>query len=232
MQLVIGNKNYSSWSMRPWVLMRQLGLAFDERLLRFDSFEAGSRFKTEAAKLSPVAKVPLLIEDDGFTTWDSLAIAERVNDLFPSAGVWPTEPQARARARSLAAVMHSGFGDLRRLCPMNIDTDLRAVGRRLLATEPSLRADLERLKALWLPELERHGGPMLFGGFSAADAFFAPVAMRLTRYGLPLTARCQAYVDALCALPAVQDWVAAALLEKDFVAEDEPYRERADQTPQ
>lgn len=230
LQLVIGNKNYSSWSMRPWVLLRQLGIPFQERLLRFDSFAPGSQFKTAAATLSPTAKVPLLIEADGFTTWDSLAIVERVAELAP--GVWPSEPQARARARSLAATMHSGFGDLRRLCPMNIDAELSSVGRRLLATEPALQADLDRLQALWEPELLAHGGPLLFGAFSAADAFFAPVAMRISRYGLPLASKpCSAYVDTLCGLSAVQAWVADALREKDFVPEDEPYRQRADETP-
>ncbi len=230
LQLVIGNKNYSSWSMRPWVLLRQLGMPFEEKLLRFDSFEPGSRFKTAAAALSPTAKVPLLIEADGFTTWDSLAIVERVAELAP--GVWPADAKARARARSLAATMHSGFGDLRRLCPMNIDAELAAVGRRLLATEPALQADLDRLQALWEPELAAHGGPLLFGAFSAADAFFAPVAMRITRYGLPLASeRCHAYVDAVCGLSAVQAWVADALLEKDFVPEDEPYRQSASDEP-
>lgn len=225
MQLVIGNKNYSSWSMRPWVLLRQLDIPFQERLLRFDSFAADSQFKQSAAKLSPSAKVPLLIEDDGFTSWDSLAIVERIAELFPAAGVWPAAAQARARARSLAASMHSGFGSLRSLCPMNIDAELSAVGRRLLATEAGLAADLRLLEALWLPELERFGGPMLFGRFSAADAFFAPVAMRVTRYDLPLAPRAAAYVEALCELSAVQEWIAAALLEKDFVPEDEPYRQ-------
>jgi glutathione S-transferase len=225
MQLVIGNKNYSSWSMRPWVLLRQLEIPFSERLLRFDSFAADSQFKQQATRLSPSAKVPLLIEDDGFTSWDSLAIVERVAELFPAAGVWPAGAQARARARSLAASMHSGFGALRSLCPMNIDADLTAVGRRLLATEAGLAADLRLLESLWLPELERFGGPMLFGRFSAADAFFAPVAMRVTRYGLPLAPPAAAYVAALCELDAVKAWIADALLEKDFVPEDEPYRQ-------
>lgn len=232
MQLVIGNKNYSSWSMRPWVLLRQLGLRFEERLLRFDFGRPDSSFSAAAGRLSPTARVPVLIEDDGFATWDSLAIVERVADLFPAAGVWPAEPRARARARSLAATMHSGFGELRRLCPMNIDAELAAVGRRLLATEPGLGADLQRLEQLWEPELEAHGGPMLFGTFSAADAFFAPVAMRITRYALPVSSpRCAAFVQALAALPAVQDWVAGALREQDFVPEDEPYRSSRAETP-
>ncbi len=224
MQLVIANKNYSSWSMRPWVLMTHFGLPFEEVMLRFDSFQPGSRFSTLAAGYSATAKVPVLVEDDGFTTWDSLAIAERVAELVPVQPVWPRDPQQRARARSLAATMHSGFGDLRRLCPMNIDADLAVVGRRLVATEPGLTADLARLAALWEPELSRHGGPFLFGAFSAADAFFAPVAMRVTRYGLPLPALSAAYVEALCGNAAVQAWVAGAMVEKDFVPEDEPYR--------
>ena len=231
MQLVIGNKNYSSWSMRPWVLLRQLGIPFSERLIRFDFGQPDSRFSAEAAALSPTARVPVLVEDDGFTTWDTLAIAERAAELAPEAGVWPQDARQRARARSLCATMHSGFGDLRRLCPMNIDTDLRAVGRRLLATEPGLGADLQRLQQLWEPELGAHGGPMLFGRFSAADAFFAPVAMRVTRYGLPLSERSAAYVQALTELPAVQQWVADALLEQDFVPEDEPYRSARSEVP-
>ena len=224
MQLVIGNKNYSSWSMRPWVLMTHFGIPFTEVMLRFDTFQEGSRFKTAATQYSATGKVPVLVEDDGFVTWDTLAIAERVAELAPQHAVWPTDPRQRARARSLAATMHSGLGDLRRLCPMNIDAELAAVGRRLLATEPGLKADLARLEALWGPELQRHGGPFLFGPFSAADAFFAPVAMRVTRYGLPLSDAAQAYVQALCDNAAVQAWVAGALAEKDFVAEDEPYR--------
>jgi glutathione S-transferase len=224
MQLVIGNKNYSSWSMRPWVLLTHFGIPFTEVMLRFDAFHKGSAFKTAAAAYSPVGKVPVLVEDDGFTTWDTLAIVERAAELAPQHPVWPADPLQRARARSLAATMHSGFGDLRRLCPMNIDADLAVVGRRLLATEPGLKADLARLVALWEPELARHGGPFLFGAFSAADAFFAPVAMRVTRYGLPLPVASAGYVQALCGNAAVQAWVAGAMVEKDFVAEDEPYR--------
>jgi glutathione S-transferase len=230
--LVIGNKNYSSWSMRPWVLMDQLGLPFTERLLRFDFGEPSSCFTAEALKLSPTARVPVLVEGDGFATWDTLAIAERLHDLFPEAGVWPADARLRARARALCASMHSGFMDLRRHCPMNIEAGLAEVGARLLREEDGLRADLQRLEALWLPELRAHGGPLLFGTrFCAADAFFAPVAMRVTRYGLPLSPDCAAYVQALCALPAVQRWVDAALQENWWVAEDEPYRTQPDQKP-
>ncbi|MBH9552262.1 glutathione S-transferase family protein [Inhella gelatinilytica] len=230
MKLVIANKNYSSWSMRPWVLLKHYGIAFEEEVILFDHFQPGSQFSAQAGQISPTARVPVLVEDDGFTTWDSLAIAERVADLHPEHAVWPRESKARARARSLAATMHSGFGDLRRLCPMNIDCDLRAVGQRLLATEPGLRADLARLEALWTPELQAHGGPYLMGSaFGAVDAYFAPVAMRLTRYGLPLSGACAAYVQTLETTPAVQAWVADALAEKRFVPDDEPYRASADE---
>ncbi len=224
MQLVIGNKNYSSWSMRPWVLLTHFGIPFEERLIRFD-FGPGSRFATLAAQHAPTAQVPVLIEADGFATWDSLSIAERVAELHPEHPVWPQDARLRARARSLAATMHSGFGALRRLCPMNIDADLRAVGQRLLAAEPALSADLAKLQLLWDAELQAQGGPFLMGSaFSAVDAFFAPVAMRATRYGLPLSATSQAYVEALCANAAVQRWVREAEAEKEFVVEDEPYR--------
>jgi glutathione S-transferase len=174
----------------------------------------------------------VLVEDDGFATFDSLAIVERLAELFPQHAVWPRKPHPRARARSLAATMHSGFGELRRLCPMNIDCDLRAVGRRLIATEPALFADLTRLESLWAPNLEAHGGPYLFGeDFCAADAYFAPVAMRVLRYGLPLGPEAAAYVRALEANDAVRAWVAGAMDEKQFVPEDEPYRADAGAAP-
>jgi glutathione S-transferase len=230
MQLVIGNKNYSSWSMRPWVLLTHFGIPFEERLLRFD-FGPGSLFSELAARHAPTAQVPVLIEADGFATWDSLAIAERVAEMHPEHPIWPRDARQRARARSLAATMHSGFSNLRRLCPMNIDAKLQAVGKRLLATEPSLSADLGKLQTLWEAELLAHAGPHLMGKpFGAVDAYFAPVAMRITRYGLPLQAKTQAYVEALCANPAVQRWVHAAEAEKDFVLEDEPYRQGPSET--
>jgi glutathione S-transferase len=231
MQLVIGNKNYSSWSMRPWVLMRHFELPFDEVMLRFD-FGQGSQFSAAAVRFSPTARVPVLVEDDGFATWDSLAIAERLAELFPQHPVWPRDAKQRAQARSMAASMHSGFGELRRLCPMNIDCDLQAVGRRLLASEPSLFADLTRLEALWEPALQAHGGPYLFGReFGAVDAYFAPVAMRVSRYGLPLGPEAAAYMGALEAHEAVRAWVAGAMDEKCFVPEDEPYRGCASELP-
>jgi glutathione S-transferase len=224
MQLLIGNKNYSSWSMRPWVLMRQLGIEFDERWLKFD-FGPDSLFRREVAAHSPAGRVPVLV-DDGFAVWDTLAIAEYLNDRFARAGVWPDGRLARARARSLCAEMHSGFSALRSACPMNIEAELGWVGRRIFAENAGVRADIARLDQMWTAALADSGGPMLFGTFTAADAFFAPVCMRVLTYELPLSAVAKAYVDRVAATPAVTAWVADALAEHCWVAEDEPYRER------
>jgi glutathione S-transferase len=141
LQLYIGNKNYSSWSMRPWVLMRQLGIAFEEIQLRFD-FSEGSAFRQAVARVSPAGKVPVLV-DDGFAVWDTLAITEYLHEKFPALGVWPTAPRERARARSLCAEMHSGFGALRGHCPMNVEASLAEVGKRVWSEQPELRRDME-----------------------------------------------------------------------------------------
>jgi glutathione S-transferase len=222
MQLVIGNKNYSSWSMRPWVLMKQLGLPFQERKLRFD-FTPGSAFYAEVSQLSPAGKVPLLV-DDGLVVWDTLAITETLHERYPQAGVWPADAVARARARSLVAEMHSGFGALRQHCPMNIEAQLPEVGARVLNEQPGVARDLARIQQMWAEQLQTTGGPMLFGRFCAADAFYAPVAMRIRSYGLPVDAVCQAYIERLVALPGVAAWIEDALAEHHFIAEDEPYR--------
>lgn len=226
MKLYIGNKNYSSWSMRPWVLLKAFGIPFEEVKLRFD-FSPGSAFYQALAALTPVGKVPLMVEDDGFVIWDTLAITETLAEQHPEHAIWPRDARQRARARSVCAEMHAGFSALRSLCPMNIDADLRAVGARLMATEPKLKADLARVDALWSEALAASGGPFLFGPFSAADAYFAPVVMRVTRYGLPLSAAASAYAQAIEAHPAVQAFVADAVAERDFIAEDEPYRTQA-----
>ncbi len=223
MQLVIGNKNYSSWSMRPWVLMRQAGIAFEEVLLRFDSFGPDSRFKRALAAYTPVGRVPVLV-DDGFAIWDTLAIAEYLAEKFPQARLWPEATHARARARSVCAEMHAGFGALRSHCPMNIEAALPDVGARVLREQPAVQADLDRLFELWTALLDEHGGPLLFGRFTIADAFFAPVCTRLRTYGLPVPPRLAAYVDAVHAQPGVQAWIKEALEERTFVAFDEPYR--------
>ena len=222
LQLHIGNKNYSSWSMRPWVLMRELGIAFDEVALRFD-FGEGSAFRQAVARVSPARRVPVLV-DDGFSVWDTLAIAEYLHEQFPGAGVWPKEARERARARCLSAEMHSGFGALRQNCGMNIEASLPEVGRRLWAEQPEVRADVARIEQMWTEQLAHSGGPMLFGAFSAADAFYAPVCMRLHTYALPLGAPAAAYVQRVRQAPGVKAWIDAALAEQDFLDFEEPYR--------
>jgi glutathione S-transferase len=222
-QLYIGNKNYSSWSMRPWVLLRQAGIAFEEVMLRFDSFDGASTFKAGLKDVTPVGKVPVLV-DDGFAVWDTLAIAEYVAEKFPEKNLWPTHAQARARARSVCAEMHSGFAGLRSACPMNIEAHLPGVGALALRDKPAVRADLQRLITLWSGLLAEHQGPMLFGAFSIADAYFAPVVMRLKTYALPVPADVAAYMDRVCALPGVKAWIDGALSEKDFIDFEEPFR--------
>ena len=222
MQLVIGNKNYSSWSMRPWVLMRQLGLHFEEIKLRFD-FTPHSAFRRALAHHSPAGLVPILL-DDSFAVWDTLAIMEYLNEKFPTRGVWPEDIQQRARARCLAAEMHSGFGALRNHCPMNIEAQLADVGQRVWAEQAEVRANVERIEVMWLEALAASGGPFLFGEFSAVDAMYAPVAMRMRTYALPMSPHVASYVQRLAAAPGVAAWITDALAEKDFLDFDEPYR--------
>lgn len=222
-QLYIGNKNYSSWSMRSWVLLTQFGIAFDEVYVRFDSFNTHSQFKTTVNAVSPVGKVPVWV-DGSLVVWDTLAIAETLAEQYPGKNLWPRDLHARARARSVCAEMHSGFGALRSHCPMNIEAHLPEVGKLIWRDQPAVRADVARLIALWSDLLHVHGGPMLFGDFSIADAFFAPICMRLTTYVLPLPAAAQAYVDRVTALPSVQAWTKDALAEHDFLDFEEPYR--------
>jgi glutathione S-transferase len=224
LQLIIGNKNYSSWSMRPWVLMRQAGIPFEEIQIRFDSFEADSVFKRRVQAINPVGKVPALV-DDGFVVWDSLAIAETLAERFPDKQLWPADPRQRARARSVCAEMHSGFTALRNHCPMNIEASLPEVGALIWRDQAGVRADMARLSAMWSELLAAQpAGSLLFGGFSIADAFFAPACTRIRSYALPVAPEVQAYVERVLALPGVKAWVDDALAEHDFIAFDEPYR--------
>ena len=224
--LYIGNKNYSSWSMRPWVLMRACGIAFSEVKVRFDSFAAGSQFRQTVDPLTPIGKVPLLRRGDE-VIWDSLAITETLAEWFPQAGVWPADARARARARSLCATMHSGFGQLRSLCPMNIEASLPDVGARLWAEHADLQAEVALLERLWQDSLRQSGAGgagFLMGEFCAADAFFAPVVMRLKTYALPVSPETAAYMARMLAHPAVAAWVTDACAEQDFLDFEEPYR--------
>ena len=223
LKLYIGNKNYSSWSMRPWVLAKQAGIEFEEVMVRFDSFDADSSFKQTMAAVNPVGKVPVLV-DDGFAVWDTLAIAEYLAEKFPDKKLWPQDAKKRARARSVCAEMHSGFGALRSHCPMNIEASLPQVGALAWRDKPAVRADVQRIVGMWSSLLDEHRGPMLFGEFSVADAYFAPVCMRLKNYGLPVPGQITDYIRRVCALPAVKAWVEDALEEKDFIDFDEPFR--------
>lgn len=225
LQLYIGNKNYSSWSMRPWVLLRQAGIAFEEVPVRFDGFDANSQFKRQLKAVTPAAKVPVLV-DGGITVWDSLAIAEYLAEQHPARHLWPQDAAARARARSVAAEMHSGFTALRSHCGMNIEARLPDAGAIIWRDQPGVRADVQRLVEMWGELLERHGGPLLFGGFTIADAFFAPVCMRLATYALPVPPHIEDYVRRVQALPGVKAWIDGALAEQDFRDFEEPYRLR------
>ena len=201
-QLYIANKNYSSWSLRPWILMRELGLGFQEQRLAFGDAAAWQGYR----QICPSGKVPCLL--DGQTrVWDSLAIVEYLSERH--AGAWPEDAAARAWARSVAAEMHSGFPALRQQCSMNCGVRIR-----LHEQGAALEADLARLTALWSDGLQRFGGPFLGGArFSGADAFYAPVAYRIQTYGLTLAEPADAYARRLLALPAMQAWYAGALRE-------------------
>lgn len=221
MQLHIGNKNYSSWSLRPWLLMRQAGIGFEEVRLRLD-FGDGSEFQREIARVSPAGRVPVLV-DEGLAVWDTLAIAEYLAEKFPERQLWPAARTQRARARSLCAEMHSGFVALRTHFPMNVELEMPEVGPRVLAERPEVARDVARIVAMWSEQLAQ-GGPFLFGAFSIADAYFAPVCSRLRSYGVPVPAEIADYVERIHALPAMQDWAREARAEHEFVAEGEPYR--------
>jgi len=223
LKLFIGNKNYSSWSMRPWVLMRQAGIEFEEVMVRFDSFDSGSQFKQKVGSVNPVGKVPVLLDGE-LAIWDTLAIAEYLAESFPELGLWPADKTARARARSVCAEMHSGFTGLRSACPMNIEASLPDVGALVWRDKPAVRADVARLVGMWQQLLGSHSGPMLFNRFSIADAYFAPVCMRLKTYALPLPADIASYVERVCALLGVAAWINDAKAENDFLDFEEPYR--------
>ena len=223
--LYIGNKNYSSWSMRPWVLLRQADIAFEEVRVRFDSFEADSEFKRTIGPVSPTGKVPALVDGD-LVVWDTLSIAEYLAESYPEKHLWPQDKAARAHARSVCAEMHSGFTALRGACPMNIEAHLPDTGALIWRDQSAVRADVQRLVDMWSGLLAQYGGPMLLGEFSIADAYFAPVCMRLHTYALPVPPHIAAYVQRVRELPGVKAWIDEARAEKDFLDFEEPYRLR------
>lgn len=215
LKLAIANKNYSSWSMRPWVLLTQAGVAFEEVQLKFT--DAGK--VTGVEPYSPTRQVPVLIID-GEPVWDSLAICEAAAELFREKRLWPDDARARQVARSVCAEMHGGFRDLRRAMPMNIRASHPGKGM-----SPAVQKDIDRITEIWQSCRARFGKneDLLFGQFSVADAYYAPVATRFLTYAVSLPPAAQRYADALLALPAVQEWMAQARRETEFVPVDEPY---------
>ena len=208
MELVIGTKNWSTWSLRPWLALKRVGAPFTETLVQLREVETST---AEILKHSPSGLVPVL-KDGDLVVWDSLAICEYLAERFPSARLWPEDQDLRALARSATAEMHGGFGALRRECSM--DLKLRTV----IAPSPEVSKDVRRIVQLWSQALERSGGPFLFGHWTIADAFYTPVATRFRTYGIDLTAHgdagaAQAYADALLGTPEFLEWEAAALAD-------------------
>jgi glutathione S-transferase len=217
--LVIANKNYSSWSSRPWLAMTELGIAFRERMIKFESDD----WARNIAALSPSRLVPVLWEGEpgeGFATFDTLAIIERLHELYPDKDIWPKDARARARARSLAADFHAGYRALRAAMPMNLRG--RYPGRGM---NPDVARDIERLTEHWTATRRAYGagGPFLFGAYCAADAYFTPVASRFVTYGVALEGEAGSYQQALLGTASFASWRRAALEETEFVAADEPY---------
>ena len=215
LQLVIANKNYSSWSMRAWVLLKQAGIAFDEIQLKFT--DEGRLPGVEA--YTPARQVPVLLLD-GEPVWDTLAICETVAELFPEKVLWPADARARQVARSICAEMHAGFRSLRSAMPMNIRAAHPGKGM-----SPAVQKEIDRIVAIWADCRARFGdgGGLLFGQFTVADAYYAPVMSRFLTYAVALPAAAQAYTEAVLALPAVREWMAQARAETEFVRADEPY---------
>ncbi|HWL21547.1 MAG TPA: glutathione S-transferase family protein [Bradyrhizobium sp.] len=206
LKLVIGNKNYSSWSMRPWLALRANDIAFEEV---FIPLYTGDADKQRILGVTRSGKVPALVDGD-VTVWDSLAIIEYLAERFPDARLWPEDRASRAHARSISAEMHSGFMALRSECPMNLHRPVRGI-----ALSEDARANIARIQAIWLECRKRHGkrGPFLFGAFGAADAMFAPLVYRFRTFAIEVASEVQAYMDTMLALPAVQEWTKAGLAE-------------------
>ena len=222
LDLFIGNKNYSTWSMRPWLVLRHFDIAFAEHLIAFDDFKLDSSFKKTILAINPTGKVPAL-KDDELLIWDSLAICEYLAEKFPEKQLWPRDQKQRARARSMSAEMHSSFMALRSTCGMNLDADLSEVGAKLWLDNSQLQEDVKRIETLWSERPDPNG--FLCGDtFSIADAFYAPVVMRFIGYGIPISELNQIYMQKILKLAAVQQWIAEAKAEHVFVACEEQYR--------
>ncbi|MDB5584239.1 MAG: glutathione S-transferase [Bradyrhizobium sp.] len=214
LKLLIGNKNYSSWSLRPWIAMKVAGIAFDEQVIPL--YEPGSR--EQVLQYSPAGKVPVLVDGD-MAVWESLAILEYLAEKFPKAGLWPSDMRARSHARVVSNEMHGGFQALRKACAMNMWLPPK---HRPQADD--VMENVWRIDVLWRDCRKRfgQGGEFLFGAFGAADAMYAPVVSRLHSYGLPVSTEAQAYMDAVMALPAWREWHDAALREPWVMQHNEP----------
>lgn len=210
LQLVIGNKNYSTWSLRPWLLMSHFDVAFEEIMESLGPEQLSERL----GQYSASNKVPVLLDGD-VCVWDSLAICEYINEQHLEGKGWPVNVENRARARSISAQMHSGFGAMRSEMPMNIRAK-----RKLVLSDEAL-GDIEAVQALWQQSIEASGGPWLCGEFSIADCMFAPVVMRFMTYTIKLTPAAQTYAQQLLALPAIKQWINDALVETEVVPADE-----------
>jgi glutathione S-transferase len=213
LSLIIGNKNYSSWSMRPWIAMKATGIPFTEEVISLHAAD----FKERVSKVSGTGKVPVLSDGD-VHVWESLAILEHLAERFPDAGLWPSDPKARGYARAVASEMHAGFIPMRRHLPMNM---WRPVIRRELPDD--VAANVRRIEHIWTDCRTRfgQGGPFLFGRFGAADAMFAPIVSRFQTYAVAVGAVARDYMNAMIALPAWAEWRAAAILEPWVLSEDE-----------
>jgi len=211
LKLVIGNKNYSSWSLRPWIAMKAADIPFEEEVVSLSDPD----FKARVRRISGTGKVPALA-DGAVHVWESLAILEYLAEKFPQKELWPRDPSARAAARALAAEMHAGFVPLRRQLPMNM---WRPVKRRELS--PETQANVARIDVIWTDCRKRYGGPFLFGAFGAVDAMYAPVVSRLHTYDAAVGAVAKSYMESVMALPAWAEWRSAALQEPWVLAEDE-----------
>jgi glutathione S-transferase len=211
--LLIGNKNYSSWSMRPWIAMKVAGIAFEEEVISLDAKD----FKARVTRISGTGKVPALADGD-VHVWESLAILDYLAEAYPQARLWPDDPKARAHARAVAAEMHAGFVPLRRHCPMNMWRPPKA--RQLT---PEAAADVRRIEEIWTDCRTRFGGggPFLFGRFGAADAMYAPVVSRFQTYAIDVGPVARAYMEAVQALPPWTEWRAAALKEPWILPQNE-----------
>jgi glutathione S-transferase len=210
--LHVGNKNYSSWSLRGYLAVAATGAPLRTEVIPLDQPDTRARIRA----VSPAGRVPILVDGD-LTIWDSLAIGEYVAERFPDARLWPADAAARARARSISAEMHAGFPALRAEMPMNLRARRPGVGHT-----PAALADAARVMAIWRDALATSGGPFLFGGFTIADAMYAPVATRFTTYGVELDDACRAYVDVIAAWPAFRAWADDAAREPWSIGDDEP----------